>query len=78
LEEKKAWKKIEETKKRAEQAMRIRQRNDEDRRNKDALRRQREAEEEARLETNLAQKEATRQAIMQQNQHKQMKQLSEA
>mgnify|MGYP006996166796 FL=1 len=65
MEEKKAWKKIEETKKRAEQAMRIRQRNDEDRRNKDALRRQREAEEEARLETNLAQKEATRQAIMQ-------------
>ena len=52
MEEKKAWKKIEETKKRAEQAMRIRQRNDEDRRNKDALRRQREAEEEARLETN--------------------------
>jgi len=45
--------------------MKIRQRNDEDRRKKDALRRQREAEEEARLETNLAQKEATRQAIMQ-------------
>ena len=78
LEEKKAWKKIEETKKRAEQAMNIRQRNDEDRRRKDDMRRQREAEEEARLETNLAQKEATRQAIMSQNQHKQMKQISEA
>ena len=63
LEEKKAWKKIEETKRRAEQAMQIRQRNEEDRRNKDNLRRQREAEEEARLETNLAQKEATRSAI---------------
>ena len=34
--------------------MSIRQRNDEDRRRKDDLRRMREAEEEARLETNLA------------------------
>jgi hypothetical protein len=63
LEEKKAWKKIEETKRRAEQAMQIRQRNEEDRKRKEDLRRQREEEEEARLEANLAQKEATRQAI---------------
>ena len=49
LEEKKAWKKIEETKRKAEQVMKIRQRNDEDRRRKDLLREQREAEENARL-----------------------------
>ena len=39
LEEKKAWKKIEETKRKAEQVMKIRQRNDEDRQNKEMLRR---------------------------------------
>ena len=38
LEEKKAWKKIEETKRKAEQVMKIRQRNEEDRYRKDALR----------------------------------------
>ena len=52
LEEKKAWKKIEETKRKAEQVMKIRQRNDEDRRRKDDLRMQREAEENARLAQN--------------------------
>ena len=40
--------------------MHIRQRNEEDKQRKDGLRRMREAEEDARLETNLAQKEATR------------------
>ena len=78
LEEKKAWKKIEETKRRAEQAMKIRQRNEEDRQRKEQMRRQREAEEDALLENNLAQREATRQAIHAQNQAKQMKQIQEA
>lgn len=45
LEEKKAWKKIEETKKKAEQVVKIRARNDEDRANKLALQQQREEEE---------------------------------
>ena len=58
--------------------MQIRQRNEEDRQRKDDLRRMREADEEARLETNLAQKEATRQAIHMQNTNKQMKQVGEA
>ena len=58
--------------------MQIRQRNEEDRQRKDGLRRMREADEEARLETNLAQKEATRQAIQMQNTNKQMKQVGEA
>lgn len=38
LEEKKAWKKIEETKKKAEQVMKIRERNDEDRQRKENIR----------------------------------------
>ena len=42
LEEKKAWKKIEETKRRAEQAMQTRARNEEDRDRKERMRRQRE------------------------------------
>jgi|TARA_B110000285_G_scaffold141747_1_gene158541 hypothetical protein len=42
LEEKKAWKKIEETKRRAEQAMQTRARNEDDRKWKETMRRQRE------------------------------------
>ena len=38
LEEKKAWKKIEETKRKAEQVMKIRQRNEDDKMAKHALR----------------------------------------
>ena len=45
LEEKKAWKKIEETKRKAEQVMKIRQRNEDDKMAKHALRAQRELEE---------------------------------
>ena len=47
LEEKKAWKKIEETKKKAEQVVKIRARNDEDRSRKLAIQQQREEEEPA-------------------------------
>jgi len=54
LEEKKAWKKIEETKRKAEQVMKIRQRNDEDRMHKENQRRQRLDEEEGRRATNDA------------------------
>jgi len=57
LEEKKAWKKIEETKRKAEQVMKIRQRNDDDRAGKEQLRMQREADEEARLQSNNAMRE---------------------
>jgi hypothetical protein len=78
LEEKKAWKKIEETKRKAEQVMHIRQRNDQDRRRKDDLRRAREQDEEARLEANLAQRQRTRDAIHAQNQTKALKQAQEA
>ena len=53
LEEKKTWKKIEETKRKAEQVMHIRQRNEQDRSRKDDLRRQREEDEEQRLAANL-------------------------
>ena len=45
LEEKKAWKKIEETKRKADQVMKIRARNEEDRQRKDMIRKQREDEE---------------------------------
>ena len=45
LEEKKAWKKIEETKRMAEQVMNIRQRNEDDKMAKHALRAHRELEE---------------------------------
>ena len=54
LEEKKAWKKIEETKRKAEQVMKIRQRNDDDRIQKDNLRAQRAEEEEYRRANNDA------------------------
>ena len=52
LEEKKAWKKIEETKRKAEQVMKIRQRNNEDRSRKDQLARQRQDEEDGRRGAN--------------------------
>ena len=58
--------------------MHTRQRNEEDKQRKDGARRLKEAEEDARLETNLAQKEASRQAIHMQNASKQQKQLGEA
>ena len=48
MEEKKAWKKIQETKRKAEQVMQVRQRNDEDRTRKEQLRKQREDEEAQR------------------------------
>jgi hypothetical protein len=54
LEEKKAWKKIEETKRKAEQVMKIRQRNDDDRMQKDNLRAQRAEEEDYRRANNDA------------------------
>ena len=63
LEEKKAWKKIEETKRKAEQVMKIRQRNEDDKFQKHQLRAQREAEEMQKRAINENQKEATRQAI---------------
>mmetsp|Transcript_6541 Transcript_6541/g.10509 ORF Transcript_6541/g.10509 Transcript_6541/m.10509 type:complete len:137 (-) Transcript_6541:473-883(-) len=67
LEEKKAWKKIEETKKKAEQVMKIRERNEADRRRKDDLRRQRADEEAHRYQQNQAMKQATQHAIQNQN-----------
>ena len=63
LEEKKAWKKIEETKRRAEQAMQTRARNQEDKERREEARRQRERDEEARFEQNARLKEQTRLAI---------------
>ena len=54
LEEGKAWKKIEETKRKAEQVMKIRQRNDDDRMQKDNLRAQRAEEEDYRRANNDA------------------------
>lgn len=50
LEEKKAWKKIEETKRKADQVTKVRARNDEDRRRKEEIRMQREQDEEERLQ----------------------------
>jgi hypothetical protein len=47
LEEKKAWKKIQETKKKAEQVIQIRERNYEEKQRKIEIRRQKEIEEEA-------------------------------
>ena len=52
LEEKKAWKKIEETKRKAEQVMKIRQRNEDDKMAKNALRAQREMEEQQKRAMN--------------------------
>ena len=57
LEEKKAWKKIEETKRKAEQVMKIRARNEDDKHQKNALRAQREADELQKRAINEAQKE---------------------
>ena len=78
LEEKKAWKKIEETKRRAEQAMQTRARNEKDRTHKEDMRRQREYEEEQRFEQNARHKEQTRIAIHKQNSEKMTKQMNEA
>ena len=63
MEEKKAWKKIQETKRKAEQVMEVRQRNEEDRVRKDQFRQMREAEEEDRMVKNQQEKEARRAAI---------------
>ena len=52
MEERKAWKKIQETKRKAEQVMQVRQRNEEDRMRKEQFRQLRENEEEARLMKN--------------------------
>lgn len=49
MEEKKAWKKIQETKRKAEQVMQVRQRNEEDRQRRDQFRLMKEQEEEDRL-----------------------------
>jgi hypothetical protein len=70
LEEKKAWKKIEETKKKAEQVMKIRARNDDDKANRDRLRQQREQEEEERLRINEENRILTRNNIASQNNQK--------
>ena len=64
MEEKKAWKKIQETKRKAEQVMQVRQRNEEDRERKDNIRRMREQEEEERLYANAAAKEMNRKNII--------------
>lgn len=63
MEEKKAWKKIEETKKKADQVIKIRERNNEDRKRKEDLRRQREFEEELLAEQNAAKRHQTRENI---------------
>lgn len=60
LEEKKAWKKIEETRKKAVQVQSIRQRNEEERAKRDAIRQQREEEEEQRLRLNEESRTQTR------------------
>lgn len=52
LEEKKAWKKIQDTKKKAEQVIQIRERNHEEKSRKFEIRRQRELEEEALAQQN--------------------------
>lgn len=57
MEERKAWKKIQETKRKAEQVMQVRQRNEEDRMRKEQFRQLRENEEEARLMKNQQEKE---------------------
>lgn len=52
-----AWKKIEETKKKAIDIMKVRQRNKETRAEKEQLRMQREAEERERAEANAMQRD---------------------
>jgi hypothetical protein len=47
--------------------MQIRERNEEERRRKEELRMMRQREEDMRMQANLAMKEATKQAIEQQN-----------
>jgi hypothetical protein len=58
-----AWKKIEETKKKAVEIMKVRQRNKETRQEKDALRQQREAEERELAERNAALRDNQRAAV---------------
>lgn len=60
LEEKKAWKKIEETKRKADQVMKIRERNNDDKQRKEQLRVQREREEEYLAENNAAKRNESR------------------
>lgn len=73
MEERKAWKKIQETKRKAEQVMQVRQRNEEDRMRKEQFRQLRENEEEARLIKNQQEKEARKMAIANNNMNKQNK-----
>lgn len=63
MEERKAWKKIQETKRKAEQVMQVRQRNEEDRMRKEQFRQLRENEEEARLMKNQQEKEQRKMAM---------------
>ena len=63
LEEKKAWKKIEETKKKATEIMKVRQRNNETKAYKEQMRMQREQEERQRQEQNLNSRANQRDAI---------------
>ena len=58
--------------------MKIRERNEEERQNKEELRLQREYEEQQRAEMNAAMREQTKNNIVSQNQRLQMKQAEEA
>ena len=58
-----AWKKIEETKKKAIDIMKVRQRNAETRQNKDLMRAQKEAEDRERMERNAQLRENQKQSI---------------
>lgn len=63
LEEKKAWKKIEDTKKKAVEIMKVRQRNKEVRSEKDQLRMQREAEARDMADRNAMNRDNQRAAV---------------
>lgn len=63
LEEKKAWKKIEETKKKATEIMVVRQRNKETRTTKDIMRAQKDDDDHRRKEENWRRKQEQQDAI---------------
>lgn len=78
MEEKKAWKKIQETKRKAEQVLQVRQRNEEDNERRAAEREARENEAAERAAANAAARQAQARAAGEAGQLAAMKQAAEA
>lgn len=78
MEERKAWKKIAETKRKADQVWNARQRNEEDRARKDAQRLARERDDAVRAQQNAEARAGATRAIREQAELTQLKHATEA